>query len=265
MSQTVVFDIETYRPDWRVRRSRREDLDPAKNTVTTVGFFDGEAHIIYPTIRHLKEEERLIQFFLEKIREFEGSTLVGYNILHFDIPYLVYKSKSMGKDFDITQFKPLDLYWILPYWLHNIPTGKTFINKLSHLGNLWRFDNVVRHILKGEPNPISNRAVLQFWEEKKFEDIEKHLKLDLTHTFSFLKSPSIEETLKQVQKQNFDKSHCKDSCPFRQPLQKTPYTAIAYCTLLQEPVSGGTDLSAIDVIDYPLPGWDISWVPCCLE
>jgi len=265
MSEPIVFDIETYRPDWRVKRTRREDFDPARNTITTIGVFNGEKLSISPVIENLKEERNPVQFLLGKLEEFEGSTLVGYNILHFDIPYLVYKSNSIREEVDVTRFNPLDLFWILPYWLHNIPSGRTFYDQVSHLGNLWSLSNVVKYVLRREANPFSNKDVFQLWEMKRFDDIEKHLELDLVHTYSFLKSPAMQETLNHIQKQNFNKSRCEDRCPFRQLLQKTPYTAIAYCTLSKEPTSDETDLAAIDVIDYPLPRWDVSWVPCCTD
>ena len=263
--ETIVFDIETYRPDWRVRRTRREDLDPARNTVITGGFFDGKEYLIYPIIKNLKEESNVVQFLSEKVEEFEGSTLIGYNILHFDVPYLVHKINSIGKKIDVVRLNPLDLFWILPYWLHNIPNGIKFYDKVSHLGNLWSLSNVVEYILKEKANPFLNTDIFRLWEMKRFDDIKKHLELDLVHTHSLFKSSAIQETLNHLQERNFNKSRCEDRCPFRQPLQKTPDRANYYCSLLQEALLGERKLSAIDVIDYPLPGWDVSWVPCCLK
>jgi len=265
MPEILTFDIETYRPDWKIWRTRREDLDPAINAIITTGMFDGKETSISPIIEDMKAERNSIQFFQSKLEEFEGSTLVGYNILHFDVPYLVYKSKSMEKGVDIASFKLLDLYWILPYWLHNIPAGQAFFNRFSHLGNLWKFSNVVKHILKEEPNPFSNTDVFQLWEMGHFDDIKKHLELDLVHTLSLSSSLAIQETLNNLQKQDFNKSHCENRCPYQQLLQQTPDTASCYCTLLQEPTSDKRTLSAIDVIDHPLPERDVSWIPHCLE
>jgi len=264
MFEFIVFDIETYRPDWRIRRTRREDLDPTKNTMITVGFLGMNGIAIYPTIEDLKEETQVIHFSLEELSESKDSTLLGYNIFHFDIPYIVYKAKSIGKDVDMTQFRPFDLYWILPYWLHNTPNGRTFLNEASHLGNLWSFENVVKHILQKEANPFSNKEIFQLWEMKRFKDIEKHLQHDLIHTNMFFKSSVIQEALNYVQKQSFNKTRCKDNCPFRQQLQKTPYKAVCYCALLRETLSDEQELSAIDVIDQPLPERNISWIPSCL-
>ena len=265
MSEIVVFDIETHRPDWRIRRTRREDLDPARNTIITIGFFDGEEISISPIIKRLEEEKKSVNFFLQKLEDLEGSTLVGYNILGFDIPYLIYKSESMGKDFDLVRFKPLDLYWILPYWLHNTLTGKEFFSEGPRLGNLWKFENVVKHILGENPNPFSNFDILRLWEEERFDDIKKHLELDLVHTFSFFESSVIQEALDDVQKQNLDQSNCGEHCPYRQLIQLTPDRASCYCTLLQKRAPDERILSAIDVISQPLPGWNVSWVPHCLE
>jgi DNA polymerase elongation subunit (family B) len=265
MPDIVVFDIETYRLGWRIRRTRREDLDPARNTITTTGVFDSKELSISPVIRNLEEERKSIEFFLGKLEESRGSTLVGYNILRFDIPYLVYKSKTIGRNCDLTQFQPLDLYWILPYWLHNTLDGKHFLNEGPHLGNLWKFENVVKYILREKANPFSNFDVLRLWEEKRFDDIEKHLELDLIYTFSFFKSQVVQGALNNLRKQHLDTSNCGDRCPYLQLLQRTGDKASFYCSLLQETVSEEKIIPAIDVIDYPLPGWDVSWIPFCLE
>lgn len=175
MFKPVVFDIETYNPHWRIRLTRREGFDPAKNTITTTGFFDGKEMYISPIVYNMKEDREPVQFFLRKLRDFEGSILVGYNILRFDIPYLVYKSKAIGKTLDLARFKPLDLYWILPYWLHNIPSGKAFSKRVPSLGSLWRFSYVVEYILREKPNPVSNRDIHRLWEEERYDSIRRHL------------------------------------------------------------------------------------------
>ncbi|MHA1330932.1 MAG: 3'-5' exonuclease [Candidatus Hodarchaeales archaeon] len=265
MPEVVVFDIETYRPDWKIRRTRREDFNPTRNAIITVGIFDGEKILISPIIESLKEERNSVEFFLKKLQTFENPKLIGYNILNFDIPYLVHKSKSVGKDFNAARFKPLDLYWIFPYWLHNTSSGREFFSKGPRLGNLWKFEYVVKHILEENPNPFSNKEIPQLWEMKRFDDIRKHLELDLTYTFSLLKSSAIQEALNDLERKDFDKSRCKDHCPYQQLLLQTPVTASRYCTLLQEIISDEINISAIDVIIQPLPEWGVSWVPHCLE
>jgi len=264
MPDTAVFDIETYRPDWQVPRTRREGFDPERNTIITVGFFDGEEASISPTIEDLKDERKPVQFFLDGLEKLTDSVLVGYNILRFDIPYLVHKSKLTGEDLSISRFKPLDLYWVFPYWLHNTPNGAQFFRNASHLGNLWSFENIVKHILKEESNPFTNKDIFRLWEMRKFCDIEKHLKLDLLHTYSFFNSSVVQEALDDILNRKFDGSRCKHLCPFRQPLQKTPESAYCYCTLRCEIMSDESEMPAIDVIDQPLPERDASWIPSCL-
>ena len=265
VSETIVFDIETYRPSWQFSQTRREDLNPERNTVITVGFSDGKETSIYPTIQDLKKENEPVQFLLGKLEEAESSVLVGYNILHFDIPYLVHKSKLIGKDFNTTRLKLLDLYWFLPFWFHNIPSGQKFFNRNPTLGNLLRFEDVVKYILNREANPVSNKDISRLWETKRFQDIESHLKLDLVHTFSLFTSPSMKETLDHIHEHEFDKRYCEGSCPFQRPLQKTSGTIVGYCALSGEITTGEKEMSTIDVICYPLPQRDSSWIPRCLE
>jgi hypothetical protein len=265
MPDIVVFDIETYRPDWRIRRTRREDLDPARNSIITVGVFDGEELSISPIIQNLEDEGRSVEFFLSKLGEYEGATLVGYNILHFDVPYVIYKSKPIAGDVDLAPFRQLDLFWILPHWFHNVPTGQAFFEQYSNFGNLWKFSDVVNCVLKEKPNPFSNLDVLRLWEERRFDDIKTHLEVDLIHTFSLFESQAVQEALNNLHNQHLDTSHCRAHCPYQQPLQRTPERASHYCTLLRETGSEEKALPAIDVVDYPLPGWDVSWVPQCVE
>jgi DNA polymerase elongation subunit (family B) len=265
MSQSIVFDIETYNPNQRQNLTRREAFDPARNNIITIGFFDGKNVSIFPTIRILEEEKNVIEFFLKKIDEFRDSILVGYNILHFDVPYLVHKTKTVNKDIDFFQFKPLDLFWVLPYWFHNIPSGRAFFNKHPYFGDLWKFENVVEHILKEKPNPVSNKDVHDLWEKKEYGKIEKHLEMDLLHTYLLLKSSAIQETLNHVQNQYIDKNNCSELCPFQQFIQKSSDRVSCYCTLQQEPVLDERILTAIDTIDFPLPRRGTSWIPHCLN
>jgi len=223
----------------------------------------GARRIVYPVIEDLKKEKEPVEFLITKLGEIECSTLVGYNILHFDIPYLVYKAGTIGKDANLSRFKILDLFWVLPYWLHNVPSGKAFLKTAPHLGNLWKLEKVVEYFLGENPNPFSNKDVPRLWERKQFREIEKHLEFDLIHTFSFLKSSLIQEALDHVQRQHFDMGSCREMCPFRQFLLKSPERAFPYCTLLQKQTSDERRTHAIDIIDYPLPARDITWVPPC--
>jgi len=230
-----------------------------------MGFFDGEKVSIYPIIKILEEEKNVIDFFLKKLDEFDGSTLIGYNILRFDIPYLVHKAETINEDIDFIQFKPIDLFWILPYWFHNIPDGRVFFSKIPNSGNLWKFENVVEHILRKKPNPVSNKEVFELWEKKEYEKIEKHLELDLIHTHLLIESSAIQETLNYIQNQHINKSNCSEFCPFQRFIQKSSNRVSCYCTLQQKPVLDERSFTAIDTIDFPLPRRGTSWTPHCLN
>ena len=142
MSHFLVFDIETYSPKWGTESTRRLELDPNENSIITIGIYDGNEISIYPTIKDFRQENEPLDFFLSRLKESENSIIVGFNILRFDIPYLFYKTKVFGRDLDLTKLDLLDLYWILPYWLHNLPDGIEFSRKSEYLGNLWNLDKV---------------------------------------------------------------------------------------------------------------------------
>lgn len=263
MSRAVVFDIETYRRDWNLPLARREAFDPARNTIITAGIFDGRNVTILPIIENLTQENGLVSSFLDILNKAGGSILAGYNILHFDIPHIVYKLNLAGKVADLARFKPLDLYWTLPYWLRNSSAGIGFAQNFPQLGKLWRFEDVVKKILKLEANPFPNRDVPCLWETKRFAEIERHLERDLIDTYSLLELPTIKEAMDQVRKSEKSEERCGEMCPFRRPLQKTSERAVYYCALLQKEVSSDVMLSAVDVIDFPLPKRDVSWLPSC--
>jgi len=259
----VVFDIETYRNDWRTPKTRREAFDPEKNAIITIGLFDGRNPRIFPVIQDLNEEKSLVKSFLKELQQRTELIIVGYNILHFDIPYVVHRLNSAGQEADMSQFKPLDLFWVLPYWLHSSSDGRRLAGSFPQLGSLWKFEDVVKLILKQEANPFSNKDIPRLWEMRRFGDIEKHLERDLVDTYSLLELPAIKETMEQTKRLASEKHHCEESCPYRRPLQKTSEKASYYCTLLQHNVSGETILSAVDVIDFSLPKRGVSWMPLC--
>jgi DNA polymerase elongation subunit (family B) len=264
MQNSVIFDIETVHTEERTGKSRREDFDLSRNYIITAGLFDGIEASTSPVIENLNDENGSIEYFLKKLDELGARTLIGYNILRFDIPYLTHKSELAGLDFDPTQFRILDLYWILPYWLHNIPSGRDFYRKIDNGRSLWGFEDVDRLILKQEPNPTSNKEINRLWYEKEFRKIEEHLKTDLLHVFQFLNSSVIKESLSWTEKCSFEKSRCGDRCVFQMPLQKTSNKMVGYCALLQNCISEEKEMQAIDVVSSPLPPWGASWVPHCL-
>ena len=263
MFDLKVFDIETYRPDWRVWKSRRDALDPARNTIITLGIFDGKNLVLSNVIEKLDSEKEVLTFFFKNCKNFVDTILVGYNILHFDIPYLVYKAEQVKTEFDSISFKPLDLFWIFPYWLHNTQEGKSFFNRFHHLGNLWKFENIVKYVLNESPNPIPNKEIMELWEKNEYEKINEHLKLDLIHTFSFLKSKIIQEAIEHIQEQKLDLDSCQKTCPFRTILSTKTLKAVYYCSLLQKPVSKKSRITVLDAVDYRLPERGISWKPPC--
>lgn len=137
------------------------------------------------------------------------------------------------------------------------------LQSFPHLGKLWRFEDVVKLVLRKEATPFSNKEIHHLWEMKRFGDIEKHLERDLADTYSLLELPAIKEMMEETRRLVLGKERCEECCPFRRPLQRTPEKASYYCTLLQHNVSNETMLKAVDVIDFPLPRRGVSWTPLC--
>ena len=85
MTNLLVFDIETYRPNWRDKNlPRREQFNPTKHQLTIIGVYDGQEIQLSPIAKSASEEPQLLRWFEKVVKNHH---LVGYNIFSFMVPF----------------------------------------------------------------------------------------------------------------------------------------------------------------------------------
>jgi uncharacterized protein YprB with RNaseH-like and TPR domain len=161
-SMVVMFDIET------------TGLEPYENKVVLIGM-KRMGSIRQWKLWEMKDEAKVISEALQEIEK-ENDTIVGYNNLKFDVPFMMERLRILGK-------------WRREYY--QIYSKKWF-DLYQYLGNdyrslaLWSRRAGIRREnpeLKGEDMP-------SFFQKGEFDKIEKHNRDDLNTSqelFKFLK------------------------------------------------------------------------------
>jgi DNA polymerase elongation subunit (family B) len=263
--KTVVFDIETYRPTRGVFRDRRIELNPEDNYVTVIGIHDGKTIEFSPItpLGQPDKEESAIKWIATKFEA--ADTIVGFNILKFDIPYLIYKSEKYAIKLEFENKRLLDLFWFVPAWLENTRGGRKFCESYN-IGRIFSLNKVEKYLLNKQPNPISHEEYFKFYEEKEYAKIIEKLRVDLNSTFELLHSTKIAETLDWLQTTKIDPQKCLRTCAFRVMHSITAETAHGYCPLICEKVGSPTNFRTKDVIGgQHLPDKETKFLPRCLR
>ncbi len=150
-----MFDIET------------TGLDPYTSQVTLIGFKrDGKVTLM--KLWEVKDEAKMILealAILQSLREFED-TIVGYNNLKFDIPFMLERLRILG------QMNP-------ELWL--IAHRKKWFDLYQFLGNSFRsMDMWLKKLeIKKEHPELDGRQMPIFYMSGEYEKIELHIIDDL--------------------------------------------------------------------------------------
>jgi uncharacterized protein YprB with RNaseH-like and TPR domain len=146
----VIFDIET------------TGLDPYKHQVVLIGF-KKNGKIKQLKLWKIKDEAKMI---LEAIKELENldkfnDTIIGYNNLKFDVPFMLERLKILGR------MKPE--FWSL---IHN----KKWFDLYQFLGNSYRALNSWLNKLgiKKKYPELSGGQMPEYFNKKDYEKIENH-------------------------------------------------------------------------------------------
>lgn len=146
----ICFDIET------------TGLDPYENHVVLIGF-KIHGKIMQLKLWEIKDEAKMI---LEAIKEIEkldpfNDTIIGYNNLKFDVPFMLERLKILGKT------KP-------EHWktLHN----RKWFDLYQFLGNSFRALNLWLNRLgiKRKYPKLDGKQMPEYYYSKNYEKIEQH-------------------------------------------------------------------------------------------
>ena len=232
--------------------------------MTVIGVHNGKTIEISPItpLGFPDKEEAAIKWIAIKFEA--ADTIVGFNILKFDIPYLVHKSQKYGIKLKLENKRLVDLFWFVPAWLENTRGGHKFIESYD-IGRILSLNKVEKYFLNKPKNPISHEEYFRFYEEKEYAKITEKLRVDLKSTFELLHSGQIAETLDWLQTTKIDPKKCLRTCAFRVMHSITAETAHGFCPLISKAVGSPINFGTKDVIGgQPLPSKDIKFLPKCL-
>jgi hypothetical protein len=175
----LYFDIETYRKEAFkdeniIAIGTIEDWTPNKKESLEN---DGELRIFSEW--NLGSEKEIIREFYSYVFDLKSTAnfliVVGFGILRFDIPLLIQKGVRYGYS-----FPQLNAFW---YDAYTIDFFQAMLpaNNFMFRGN--SLENLVKEAAKAGEKITelygSGEDVKRWYEEKKYKEIEKHLKVDL--------------------------------------------------------------------------------------
>ena len=168
----VCFDIET----------AGQGIDPHKSIVSVIGM-KRDGRILQWKVWEAKDEANIIlDAFkeIESIKQFE-ETILGFNNLKFDVPFLLKRLDILGRS-------TADL-WIM---MHN----KKWFDLYQFLGNSYQSQTLwlTRLGIKREFPELNGKDMLRYYETKEYDKIVMHNRDDLNTSetlFQKLKSGNI--------------------------------------------------------------------------
>ena len=169
---TIIVDIETAPLDMAEHEALPEDerfklLNPIDSRIVAIGLRHGGETAIFMD----EDERKLLESFWSEFNarrmRTPGSIIVGFNILHFDIPFLT--SRSFINDVQITPFK-----------LKHVIDVREKLNAYRSGKSRGSLKDYARAL--GDTPEDTGSKVAEWWKEKKFDEIKKYLSLDLEMT-----------------------------------------------------------------------------------
>lgn len=261
----LVFDIETFRRERGVFRDRRIELNPETNYITLIGTYDGQTLDFSPVtpLGSAEKEKDAIRWVSEKFKSVQ--TIVGFNILKFDIPFLVYKSIKYGIDLDVSSKKIIDLFFFPAAWLDNTDGGRRFAEKYA-IGKILSLNKIEKYILNKPVNPISHDRYFEMYEARQYDGIVGKLREDLFSTYEFMASQQVNETFGWIDAAKIDIARCIKTCPFRTYLSISQEHSQVFCPLVSKTVSERVRVTPADVVGrQQLPERDAQFNARCLR
>lgn len=146
----IMFDIET------------TGLNPYQHQVVLIGFKKNQK-IKQLKLWEIKDEGKMILEALDELKKLDkfNDTIIGYNNLKFDVPFMLERLKILGK------MKPE--FWSM---IHN----KKWFDLYQFLGNSYRALNLWLNKLgiKKKYPELDGRQMPDYFNKKDYKKIEKH-------------------------------------------------------------------------------------------
>ena len=186
--KAVVFDLETLSP--------QKGPEIGKDVITAIGLSGHEDLWAVPirpgtTSDLLSEEGDLIYDFCQELKKRKPDTLVGYNILGFDLPHLQLRTRKIGFEYqkrsELFEGGPRDLSWEVMTVLSGLKYVDLFVGAIEYMHGRWPKFEEYYSALTNKPQrtedsdfhvKASAQAILG-----NPEILLTHLRSDLTRTF----------------------------------------------------------------------------------
>jgi len=190
------LDVETYSPE---KEPRFDD----KVILIALREFKGKISIekLFTEWELGDERKIIIEFYnyVRKVSNYEKTTwFIGFNILLFDKPLLVYKivNFNISSLFDILKLLK-KIYW-KDLRLALLPFNKMIFSGLA-AGNI--AEKLTKVGLRCRKPLHSNKEIKNFYENQMFDEIEEHAKSDLNFIsdLNYNLTYKIEEVMKAFQ------------------------------------------------------------------
>ena len=154
-------DIETYGED---------SLNPFKSKIITIQLRINGKNYIWKEWE-MGERDMLINFLnfwsgLPRSKKKNGFTFVGYNLLKFDIPFILIRSRILG----------LEKYgWSWERLWEELVHGPHYVDLYQFLGDNFKKFAKWKECLLGEYSRYSNKDIKKFYKNKEFNKIEEYV------------------------------------------------------------------------------------------
>ena len=146
----VIFDIET------------TGLDPYKHQVVLIGFKKNKK-IKQLKLWEIKDEGKMILEAINEPKKLDkfNDTIIGYNILKFDVPFMLERLKILGK------MKPE--FWSILY-------NRKWFDLYQFLGNDYKSLNLwIKKLgIKKKYPELNGNQIPEYFNKKDYRKIENH-------------------------------------------------------------------------------------------
>lgn len=167
MEKYVAFgpDIETY---------GKVSLNPFKSKIITIQLRINGKNYIWKEWKD-GEQKMLLNFLnfwskLPRSKKKNGFTFVGYNMLKFDIPFMLVRASLLDLE---------KKGWSLEKLWNNLIHGPCYIDLYQLLGDNFKKFKMWKKCLVGSYSKYSNKDIKKFYQNKEFEKIEEYVNDEL--------------------------------------------------------------------------------------
>lgn len=191
MEKYVAFgpDIETY---------GKVSLNPFKSKIITIQLRINGKNYIWKEWKD-GEQKMLLNFLnfwskLPRSKKKNGFTFVGYNMLKFDIPFMLVRASLLDLE---------KKGWSLEKLWNNLIHGPCYIDLYQLLGDNFKKFKMWKKCLVGSYSKYSNKDIKKFYQNKEFEKIEEYVNdelLSLEKIYNAIKKEKFFSELKKLSK-----------------------------------------------------------------